>query len=385
VDRAFAKFGFDKGVRALCEPYYEMDASKGGQPGIDPVVYFKMLMVGFFENIASERAIAARCADSLSVREFLHYSLTEQTPHHSSLSVIRNRLPVEVYGKVFELMLKALKSRKLIRGKNLAIDTSVIEANASLRSLKNRFTEEEYGEYIKRLAAQAGVDTSETKEVKRFDRKRRGRKTSNDEWENPHDADAKVGPHKKGATRMIYKPEHVVDLETGAIVDAELNFGDWHDAAALAGRLLDVEERLNEALDLDPDTATIETVYADCGYHNLDELAELQRNGIRTAIPDPVRNRNLAKLDENKRRTLQNAGRTLRGTKKRALMRRRGELLERSFEHTLDEGGGRRTTLRGWVNVKKRHLIQAATTNLSLLMRTLCGIGTVKQAWAASL
>src|SRR5437870_10034888 len=202
-----------------------MDARKGGQPGIDPEVYFKMLMVGFFENLASERAIAARCADSLAIRAFLHYELTETTPHHSSFTVIRQRLPVAIYDEVFGLILRTLHEAKLLRGKHLAIDTSVLEANASLRSLEHRLTGEQYRQYVKRLAAAAGVDTTDPRAVSVFDRKRPGRKTSNADWQNPHDPEAKVGPDKKGVTRMIYKPEHVVDLETGAVGDGALNFG----------------------------------------------------------------------------------------------------------------------------------------------------------------
>src|SRR5207247_3734199 len=170
--------------------------------------------------------IAARCADSLSIREFLHYGLGERTPHHSSCTVIGQRLAAEVYEAVFGLVLRALKKKKLLKGRHLAIDTSVLEANASLRSLEHRLTGEKYRQYVKRLAKAAGVDTSDPRAVRAFDRKRAGRKTSNKEWRNPHDPDAKVGPDKKGVTRMMYKPEHVVDLETGAIVDVDVKLGD---------------------------------------------------------------------------------------------------------------------------------------------------------------
>src|SRR5207253_2556622 len=211
----------------------------------DPEVYFKMLIVGFFENLPAERAIAARCADSLAIRAFLHYELTERTPHHSSFTVIRQRLPLEVYSQVFDLILVALHEEKLLRGKHLAIDTSVLEANASLRSLEHRLTGEQYRQYVKRLAAAAGVDTSDPRAVSAFDRRRPGRKTSNVEWQNPHDPEAKVGPDKKGVTRMIYKPEHVVDLETGAIVDVGLNRGDQHDAKGLAARVVAAAARVH--------------------------------------------------------------------------------------------------------------------------------------------
>ena len=210
---------FARQVWALCEPAYR-EESRGGRPGIDPVVYFKMLMVGFFENLRSERAIAARCEDSLSVRAFLGYGLEESTPDHSSLSVIRQRLGPEIYQGVFEVVLTALKAHGLFKGRHLGIDSSVIEANASLRTLVHRNTEQAYWEYVKELAEKEGVDPQDEAAVRRFDKNRPGRKTSNEEWKNPHDPQAKVGRTKDGACDMIYKPEHVTDLESGAIVQA---------------------------------------------------------------------------------------------------------------------------------------------------------------------
>lgn len=384
LDAALAACQFGAEVRRLAAPFYEMDASKGGQPGIDPEVYCKMLMVGFFENLASERAIAARCADSLAIRAFLHYGLTEQTPEHSTLSVIRQRLASEVFDAVFALVLRALKARKLLKGKRLAIDTSVLEANASLRSLQHRLTGEYYRQYVKRLAAEAGVDTSDPRAVSRFDRKRKGRKTSNEEWRNPHDPDAKVGPDKKGVTRMLYKPEHVVDVETSAIVAVDLNFGDQADPQGLAVRVLEVEQQVNAALGLAQDEARVETVVADMGYFDLPELGLLQEVGIRTAIADPVANRRVDQLSADERRTWQRTRRTTRSKRGTALMRRRGESCERSFVQVLDYGGARRTPLRGWENIRKRYVIQAACANLALLLRHVVGIGTLKQTWAAS-
>ena len=384
LDGVLAERQFGEHVRRLCALHYEMDARKGGQPGIDPEVYFKMLMVGFFENLTSERAIAARCADSLSIRAFLHYELTETPPHHSSFTVIRQRLPVAVYDKVFGLLVQALHEKKLLRGKQLAIDTSVLEANASLRSLEHRLTGEKYRQYVKRLAKAAGVDTSDPRAVRAFDRKRAGRKTSNKEWRNPHDPDAKVGPDKKGVTRMMYKPEHVVDLETGAIVDVDVKLGDEADAKDLTERVRAAEEGVNNALGESPGVARVEAVVGDMGYCDLDALVELQGIGIRTAIPDPVGNRQVAKLPEEKRHALRTAQRTLQSKSGQWLMRHRGEYCERSFVHVLDYGGARRTTLRGRENILKRYLVQAACLNLSILLRHLFGIGTLKQTWAAS-
>src|SRR3974390_111488 len=217
LDETLESFGFAEKVRQLCAPAYKQ--TNVGRPGIDPVVYLKMIMVGFFEDLPSERAIAARCADSMSIRAFLKYELHERTPDHSSCTVIRQRLGLEIYERIFTLTLQALREHGLLRGKNLGIDASVIEANASLRALVNRNTEEQYWDYVKRLAAQEGIDPDDTAAVRKFDRNRPG-KGSNAEWVNPHDPDAKIGRTKDGATDMIYKPEAVVDLDTGAIVQA---------------------------------------------------------------------------------------------------------------------------------------------------------------------
>lgn len=384
LDRALAAVGFGDAVRALCAPFYVMDASRGGRPGIDPEVYFKMQMIGFFEGIASERGIAARCADSLSIRAFLHYALIDATPEHSSLTVIRQRLAAEVYEAVFALVLRALKQHKLLKGKRLAIDASVLEANAAMRSLEHRLTGEAYGEYVKRLAEAAGVDPTDAAAVRRFDKKRPGRKTSNDEWQNPHDPDAKIGRTKHGATRMLYKPEHVVDADTGAIVDVEVRPGDAHDTADLAERVLAVEARLNAVLGHEPDTASVKTLIADKGYYKVDELTALDAAAIGPVISDPITTRRLDRLSAAGRHAVRTAKRLVRSAPGKALLRRRGELVERSFQHVLDCGGARRTTLRGRANIRKRYLMQAACANLSLLLRTLLGVGTPKQALAAS-
>lgn len=384
LDRALADSGFGDAVRGLCAPFYESDASVGGRPGIDPEVYFKMQMIGFFEGIPSERGIAGRCADSLSIRAFLHYGLQETTPDHSSLTVIRQRLSAEVYERVFGLVLKALKKHKLLKGRKLGIDASVMEANASLRSLQHRLTGDAYAEYVKKLAEAAGVDTSDPAAVRRFDRKRPGRKTSNDEWYNPHDPDAKVGRTKRGATRMIYKPEHVVDMETGAIVDADVRPGDEHDTADLTGRLLEAEFRMNRALEEPEGTKRADTVVADMGYFKLDELSQLQDLEFETIVRDPLSNRRLDKLTESGRAALDSAHAAVASEGGKALLKRRGELVERPFEHVLDCGAARRTTLRDRANIRKRYLIQAACANISLLMRHLIGFGTPKQALAGS-
>jgi transposase len=183
LDETLESFGFAGKVRRICAPAYKQTGT--GRPGIDPVVYLKMIMVGFFEDLPSERAIAARCADSMSIRAFLNYELDEKTPDHSSFTVIRQRLGLDLYERIFTLSLQALREHGLLRGKNLGIDSSVIEANASLRALVHRNTEEQYWDYVKRLAAESGIDPDDAAAVRKFDRHRPG-KGSNQEWVNPH-------------------------------------------------------------------------------------------------------------------------------------------------------------------------------------------------------
>jgi len=376
LDETLDSFGFAAKVRQLCAPAYKQTGT--GRPGIDPVVYLKMIMVGFFEDLPSERAIAARCADSMSIRAFLNYELDEKTPDHSSFTVIRQRLGLDIYERIFTLTLQALREHGLLRGKNLGIDSSVIEANASLRALVHRNTEEQYWDYVKRLAAENGIDPDDTAAVRKFDRHRPG-KGSNQEWVNPYDPDAKIGRTKDGATDMIYKPEAVVDLDTGAIVQAQVHTGDQADHKEMAARVLEAQQNINEAAGEKPDTLTVNTVTSDKGYYAVNELRALQQEDIRTVIADPIDNRRLDKLEPDQKKAVRAARRSVKSTSGKDLLRRRGMHIERSFAHILDCGGMRRTTLRGWENLNKRFKLAAAVYNLSQLMRKLFGIGTPKQ------
>ena len=388
LDETLEEMDFSGKVHCLCAPLYS--SGEKGRPPIDPVVYFKMLMVGFLEDLRSERAIAARCGDSLMIRRFPGYDLDEETPHHSSFTVIRQRLSKEVYEAVFDMILEGLRRHGLLRGRNLGIDSSVMEANASLRALENRNTGEAYWEYVRRLAAEAGVDAEDADAVRRFDKQRAGRKTSNKDWVNPHDPDAKVAMAKDGATDMLYKPENIVDLDTGAILSAEVRKADEADTEGLAGRavaaaaLVEAIREETMAAAQDPVPAAVATLTADKGYYCVAELELIQESGIRTVISDPLRNRRLDKLDPSRRAVVRRARRSLRSGYGKALLRRRGMHIERSFAHILDSGGVRRATLRGQLNLDKRYKIAAATYNLSQLMRHLFGIGTPKQAAASA-
>ena len=380
LDETLESFGFAGKVRALCAPAYKN--TNAGRPGIDPVVYLKMIMIGFFEDLPSERAIAARCADSMSIRAFLNYSLAEQTPDHSSFTIIRQRLGLEIYQQIFTLSLQALREHGLLRGKNLGIDSSVIEANASLRALVHRNTEEQYWDYVKRLAAENGIDPEDAAAVRKFDRHRPG-KGSNQEWQNPHDPDAKIGRTKDGATDMIYKPEAVVDLDTGAIVQADVHPGDQADHKEMATRVLEAQQTINQASGAKPDTLTVTSLTSDKGYYLVAELQALQHEGIRTVISDPIDNRRVDKLEPAEQRAVRAAKRSVNSKSGKDLLRRRGRHIERSFAHILDAGGMRRTTLRGWENLNKRFKLAAAIYNLSQLLRKIFGFGTPKQLAAA--
>lgn len=376
------ELGFEAEVRSICAPCY--DASGKGRPGIDPAVYVKMIMIGFFEDLPSERAIAARCSDSIAIRAFLKYELAESTPDHSSFTVIRQRLGLEVYQQIFQFTLAALQKHGLLRGKYVGLDSSVIEANASLRALVNRNTEEAYWEYVKKLAAEAGIDPEDSAAVRKFDRKRPG-KGSNQEWLNPHDPDAKIGPRKDGGTDMIYKPEIVVDLDTGAIVQAEVNPGDHADHQDVAAKIFQAQETINAARQAPADDLTIETATADKGYYAVPELQALQAESIKTVIADPIDNRRVDKLEPQEQVAVRSAQRAVKSKRGKKLLARRGMHIERGFAHILDCGGMRRTTLRGRLNLNKRFKLAAAVYNLSQLMRKLFGIGTPKQQEAFGL
>lgn len=376
------ELGFEAEVRSICAPFY--DVSGKGRPGIDPAVYVKMIMIGFFEDLPSERAIASRCADSIAIRSFLKYELNESTPDHSSFTIIRHRLGQEAYQQIFEFTLGALQKHGLLRGKNVGLDSSVIEANASLRALIHRNTKEAYWEYVKKLAAEAGIDPEDDAAVRKFDRKRPG-KGSNQEWMNPHDPDAKIGPRKHGGTDMIYKPEIVVDLDTGVIVHAEVNPGDHADHQDMAAKIFQAQETINAARQAPADDLTIETATADKGYYAVPELQALQAESIKTVIADPLDNRRVDKLEPEERAAVRSAQRAVKSQRGKKLLARRGMHIERGFAHILDCGGMRRTTLRGRQNLNKRFKLASAVYNLSQLMRKLFGIGTPKQQEAFGL
>ena len=198
LERILKSEGFDGYAEKLCARHY---AKKQGRPSIPPGVYFRMLMVGYFERIDSERGIAWRCADSMSLRRFLGLGLDEETPHHSSLSRIRGRLSLEAHQEVFGWV---LGTYGLVDGKTLGVDATTLEANAALRSIVRRDTNESYESFLENLAKESGIATPTRSDLAKLDRKR-PKKGSNSDWVHPHDPEAQITKMKDGRTHLAHK------------------------------------------------------------------------------------------------------------------------------------------------------------------------------------
>jgi transposase len=379
VNRIFAAEGFDRFVEERCATFY---AETMGRPSVPPGVYVRMLLIGYFEGIDSERGIAWRCADSLALREFLGYPLTERTPDHSTLSVIRNRIALETHQEVFGWVLKRLSAAGLLKGKTLGCDATTLEANAALRSIVRRDTGEEYEEFLKQLARESGVETPTREDLAKLDRKRKG-KGSNQDWVNPHDPDAKIAKMKDGRTHLAHKAEHAVDMETGAVVAVTVQPADAGDTTTLYPTLFEATETLREVKDA-PESGTqvseafASEVVADKGYHSNDVIRDLEEMGVRSYVSEPQRGRRSWVGREEERDAVYANRRRIRGARGKALLRRRGELVERSFAHCYETGAMRRTHLRGREKILKRLLIHVAGFNLGLMLRKLFGFGTAR-------
>ncbi len=383
--------GFDAFCEEVCRKFY---AAKLGRPSVPPGVYFRMLMVGYFEKLDSERQIAWRCADSLSLRSFLGLRPEANSPDDSSLNRTRLRIDLETHQAVFDWVLKRLAEHELLKGQTLGLDASTMAANAAMRSIVRRETGQSYRAFLEDLAKASGIETPTAADLAQFDRKRKGKKCSNDDWFNPHDPDAKVAKMKDGTTHLAHKNEHAVDLETGAIVAPEIHAADEGDTTTLPGTLERACESLREVrddADVQADTTNLRVaeVIADKGYHSGQTLVDLEEVGIRGYVSEPDRGTRkwTAKDPETRRfKQLEQAAvyrnrRRRKGERSKRLHRRRGELVERSFAHVLDDGGMRRVHLRGRENIAKRYLIHTAAFNLGLIMRKLTGFGTPK-GWA---
>ena len=374
LDGILQKHGFDTFCEDLCSSYY---AEVMGRPSIPPGVYFRMLMIGYFEGIKSERGIAWKVADSGSLKEFLGYKLTDATPDHSSLSRIRDRLSLEGHKQVFAKVLEILKKEKLLKGKKIGLDASNIEANAAMRTIRRKIDGKRYEAYLKALAKQSGLEEMGKEDLSRFDRNRPNKSCSNKEWENPNDPDAKVTKMKDGRTHLAYKAEHSMDLETSAMVSVVIHPGDRGDTESGWETLAEASENLNAVQEGGPEEEEIlQECVADRGYHSGPVLVDMEQVGIRSYIAEPDRGRRKWKGKKMEQQAVYANRNRMKRKKAKGLQRRRAEILERSFAHMLDSGGMRRVWLRGRENIWKRYLIHACAFNLSLVMRKLYGAGT---------
>jgi transposase len=368
--------GFDAFVEVLCQPYY---AATMGAPSLPPGRYFRMHLVGYFEGIASERGLEWRCADSLSLRDFLGLELRERVPDHSWLSRTRARLPLEVHEQVFGWVLEQLAERGLVKGARIGVDASTMEANAAMRGIRRRDTGETYREMLARMARESGIETPTSAELKQMDRSRKGKRTSNAEWASPTDPDARITRMQDGRTRLAYKPEHAVDLDTEAIVAAVIHPADQGDTTSIEGTL-EAATRGLDAAGLALCAEAPRGLVADKGYHSRAILKALAAGPWQTRIAEPKpKDVQRWRGDLDARRAVYGNRARLRSGVGKEAFKLRAERVERGFAHSLDRGGMRRAWLRGRENVQKRYFVHVAGYNLGLVMRALLGAGTPRQ------
>ena len=370
LNQLLDEIDFDRKLEAAAEPYYQTT----GRNGLPPGVYFRMLFIGYFEDLSSQRGIAWRCADSLSLARFLGFRPGEATPDHSTLSLTRQRLPMDIHRLAFEMVLQAAQAHGLLKGKTLGVDATDLEANASMKSIVRRDTGDDWREYLRKLyEEETGDSDPDDEELRRFDKSRK-KKVGNDEWVSQTDPDARIGKLKDGRTHLKYKAENAVDLDTEIIVAAEIYPGDRGDTQTVEDTVQAADVHLEQA----ETDYRVEEVVADKGYHSEASLDALQNEaGKRTYIPEPKRKRCRRWKGKPPRRqtAYRRNRRNTTGNRGRRLQRLRSERVERSFAHLCDTGGARRTWLRGLEKVHKRYLSAAMAFNLGRILRSLLGAG----------
>ena len=374
LNQVLAANSFDAFVEAACRRYY---APKMGRPSLPPGRYFRLMLLGYFEGLGSERAMAWRAADSLAIRSFLGLELDEAAPDHSTISRTRRLVDLETHERVFTWVLERLAKGGLLVGKTLGIDATTLEANAAMRSIVRRDTGASYEEFLKGLAKASGIKTPTREALARLDRRRK-KKASNDDWTSPSDPDAKITKMKDGRTHLAHKAEHAVDIDTGAIIAVTVQRADEGDTATMENTLEEAEARLDAVLEKTDEVHSdgLSEVVADKGYHSDRILVELEDQGLRSYISEPDRGRRNWKDNLDAQQAIYANRRRIRGERGKRLRRMRGELIERPFAHLYETGGMRRIHLRGHPNILKRLLIHAAGFNLGLVMRTSIGVGT---------
>jgi transposase len=377
LNRVLAEGGFDRFVEGSCVKFY--NAKRVGRPSLEPGKYFRLLLLGYFEGIDSERGIAWRCADSLSLRAFVGYRPDEKATEHSTLSRTRRLIDLETHQAVFTWVLTLLAQSKLLKGKTVGIDATTLEANAAMRSIVRNDTGASYEQFLIGLAKASGIDTPTREDLARLDKKRKN-KASNDDWHNPHDPDAKITKMKDGRTHLAHKQEHAVDMDSGAILAVTIQPADTGDTTTWRPTVEETYQNLN-AVREDAQAAEqvhpnpVQELVEDKGYHSNQTMSDYKELGIRSYVSEPAHGRRNWKDKSNERDAVYANRRRIRGSRGKRLMRKRGELIERSFAHVLETGGMRRTHLRGHLNILKRMLVHVGGFNLGLVMRKLIGLG----------
>jgi transposase len=375
--------GFDSFCENRCSSFYH---HKLGRPSLPPGQYFRVMMIGFFEGLDSERGIAWRLADSLTLRQFLSIGLDESTPDHVTISRTRRLIDAEIHQGIFSWVLEQLAQSGLIKGKTIGVDSTTLEANAAMKFIVRRDTGESYMAYLKRVAEAEGIEAKDAAALLRMDRKRK-KKTSNEDWKNPIDEEAEITKLKDGRTALAYKAENAVDMETGAIVAVTTHGGAAADTTTVAGTVIEAGIVIAELMDVEPAQGQsgihpegVQEVVADKGYHSNDVLVGLAELNVRSYIAEPDRGSRNWDSRETEKRAVYDNRRRIRGNRGKRLQRQRGERIERNFAHQFDTGGLDRLYVRGLDNVHKKLLIQAAACNLALLMRSMYGSGKPRAA-----
>ena len=372
--------GFDAYVEGRCRRFY---APKMGRPSLAPGMYFRLMLIGYFEGIDSERGMAWRANDSLALRRFLRVGLEESPPDHSTISRTRRLIDLETHREVFVWVLRMLAEKGLLKGETLGIDATTLEANAAMRSIVRRDTGEGYQEFLKRLAKESGIETPTREQLAKVDRKR-PRKGSNEDWEHPHDGDARIAKMKDGRTHLAHKVEHGVDLESGALIAVTVQAADQGDTETVEATLKEASEAITQVARETSDDEAGERVnpegpvevVLDKGYHSSEVMMDLKERGVRSYGSEPDRGRRRWQGKSEEQAAVYANRRRIRGGRGKELLKQRGEKIERSFAHCYETGGLRRMHLRRHPNILKRLLVHGAAFNLGLVMRKILGKGT---------
>jgi transposase len=329
MNRVLDEKKFDDFAEGLCERFY---ATTMGRPGLAPGIYFRLLMVGYFEGIDSERGIAWRASDSLSIRSFVRIALDETVPDHSTISRTRRLMEVETHQAVFQWVLPVLAERNLLKGNTIGVDATTLEANAALRSIVRRDTGEQYNEFLTRLAKESGIQTPTREQLAKLDRKRK-KKGSNDEWQHPHDPDARITKRKDGRMHLAHKAEHAVEMETRAIVAVTVQAADKGDTtpivetvAEAGGRIAETaaetnSEEAGERVNLEGPSEIV----TDKGYHSKKVVSDLAEARVRTYCSEPQRGRQRWNEQGRQQQAVYANRRRIRGKRGKRLLRQRGE------------------------------------------------------------